>query len=185
MAPTFFATQQEFRDWLAKNHQTESELLVGFYKVKSQKPSMSWSQSVDQALCFGWIDGITKSIDHERYCIRFTPRKSNSIWSAVNIKKIEVLTKANLMQPAGLAAFKLRKEERSNIYSHEKEEAQLSAAFENLFKSNPIAWDFFNAQPPSYKKVMKHWIMSAKQDKTKLARLAQTIEFSEMQKRVP
>lgn len=185
MNPTFFQTQEEFRDWLSINHKKEKELLVGFYKVKSQKPSMSWSQSVDQSLCFGWIDGVRKSIDKESYSIRFTPRKNNSIWSTININKIEELTKANLMQTAGFAAFKLRKEERSNIYSHEKEETQLSAAFETLFKSNPIAWDFFNAQPPSYKKVIKHWIMRAKQENTRLSRLQKTIAFSEVQKRVP
>lgn len=184
MDATFFATQQEFRDWLAENHAKETELLVGFYKVSSKKQSMSWSQSVDQALCFGWIDGIRKSINEESYTIRFTPRKSTSIWSTININKVEVLTKANLMQPAGLAAFKLRKDEKSNIYSHEKEESALSLPFEKLFKSKPIAWDFFNAQAPSYKKVMKHWIMSAKQEQTRLSRLQKTIEISEQLKRM-
>ena len=185
MGPTFFATQQEFRDWLAENHSTKSELLVGFYKVGSKKPSMSWSQSVDQALCFGWIDGIRKSIDAESYSIRFTPRKSTSIWSTINIHKIEELTKAKLMQPAGLAAFKLRKEEKSNVYAYENEESELSTDVENIFIGHPIAWKYFNAQAPSYKKVIKHWIMSAKQEKTKLSRLEKVITYSEMQKRVP
>lgn len=185
MNPTFFANQEEFRKWLAENYKAKSELLVGFFKVSSKKPSMSWSQSVDQALCFGWIDGIRKSIDQESYTIRFTPRKSTSIWSTININKIEELTKANLMQPAGLVAFQLRKEEKSNIYSHEKEESELSVDFLNLFTSNTIAWNFFIAQPPSYKKVMKHWIMSAKQQKTRLSRLEKTIAFSEIHKRVP
>ena len=184
MNPTFFATQEDFRKWLAENHKKETEFLVGFYKVGSRKPSMSWSQSVDQALCFGWIDGVRKAIDKESYTIRFTPRRSNSIWSTVNIKKIDELTKAGLMKPAGLAAFKLRKEEKSNIYSHEKEEGELTLVFENEFKNNQTAWDFFNAQPPSYKKVMKHWIMSAKQEKTKLSRLEKAIQISAEQKRM-
>jgi uncharacterized protein YdeI (YjbR/CyaY-like superfamily) len=185
MNPTFFATQEDFRKWLAENHKKETEFLVGFYKIGSRKPSMSWSQSVDQALCFGWIDGIRKSIDEESYCIRFTPRKSTSIWSTININKVEALTKAQLMHPAGLVAFKLRKEEKSNIYAYEKEESELSEAFLNLFMSNKIAWKFFIAQAPSYKKVIKHWIMSAKQEKTRLSRLEKTIAFSTMQKRVP
>src|SRR6478735_2031721 len=105
MTPTFFATQSDFRKWLQKNHKTETELNVGFYKVGSGKPSMTWSQSVDEALCFGWIDGVRKSIDADSYQIRFTPRKASSIWSAVNVKKVEELTKQGLMQPAGIAAF--------------------------------------------------------------------------------
>jgi len=184
MNPTFFATKEDFRAWLSKNHKKETELLVGFYKVGSKKPTMSWSQSVDQALCFGWIDGIRKSIDEESYSIRFTPRKSTSIWSAINIKKIEELTKAGLMMPEGKKAFDLRKEEKSAIYSHEKEPVSLDPTFEELFKKNKKAWDFFEAQAPSYKKVMRHWIMSAKQEKTRLSRLEKTINISEQLKRM-
>jgi uncharacterized protein YdeI (YjbR/CyaY-like superfamily) len=184
MAPTFFSTQEEFREWLKKNHRKETELLVGFWKVGTKKPSMSWSQSVDQALCFGWIDGVRKSIDEESYSIRFTPRKPTSIWSAINIKKIEELTKAGLMTSEGIKAFELRKEEKSAIYSHEKEPATLDPEFENQFKANKKAWEFFNNQAPSYKKVMLHWIMSAKQEKTRLSRLEKTIRESESGKRV-
>lgn len=108
-AATFFATQDDFRAWLESNYETATELIVGYYKVDSGKPSMTWSQSVDQALCFGWIDGIRRSIDFESYCIRFTPRRKNSIWSKINIDKVEVLTNAGLMKPAGLKAFNLRK----------------------------------------------------------------------------
>jgi len=143
MSATFFPTPQDFRNWLKKNHKTEQELLVGFYKVSTKKPSITWSESVDQALCFGWIDGVRKSIDEESYSIRFTPRKSISIWSVVNIKKIEELTKAGLMQEAGLEAFKLRKEEKSGIYSHEKEPAKLTSDYEKQFKVNKKAWEFF------------------------------------------
>lgn len=184
MKPTFFRTPQEFRQWLEKNHQTEKELLVGFYKVGTGKASMTWPESVDQALCFGWIDGVRRSIDEESYSIRFTPRKPTSIWSAVNIRKIEELTKAGLMQEAGLKAFELRKEERSAIYSHEKEPAVLDTSFEKQFKANQKAWEFFITQAPSYQKVMLHWIMGAKQEKTRLLRLEKTIRESELGKRV-
>jgi uncharacterized protein YdeI (YjbR/CyaY-like superfamily) len=184
MKPTFFPTQQAFRNWLMKHHTTATELIVGFYKVGSGKPSMSWSESVDQALCFGWIDGVRKSIDEKSYCIRFTPRKSTSIWSAVNIKKIEALTKAGLMTPAGLQAFALRSEDKSRIYSHEKDAILLDSIYERQFKKNKSAWDFFQAQAPSYKKVMVHWIMSAKQEKTRLSRLDKTIQASALQKRM-
>jgi uncharacterized protein YdeI (YjbR/CyaY-like superfamily) len=184
MSATFFETQEEFREWLEKNHQKETELLVGFWKVGTKKPSMSWSQSVDQVLCFGWIDGVRKSIDEESYSIRFTPRKPTSIWSAINIKKIEELTKAGLMTLEGKKAFELRKEEKSAIYSHEKEPSVLDPEFEKQFKANKKAWEFFNNQAPSYKKVMFHWIMTAKQEKTRLSRLEKTIGESESGKRV-
>jgi len=184
MEPIFFKTPDEFRKWLEKHHETEKELLVGFYKVGTKKPSMIWSQAVDQALCFGWIDGVRRSIDDESYYNRFTPRKPTSNWSAINIKKVEELTKAGLMTPAGQKAFELRKEEKSGIYSHENEIATLDPAYEKQFKSNKKAWEFFNNQAPSYKKVMLHWIMSAKQEKTRLSRLEKTIRESESGKRV-
>jgi len=181
---TFFENQLKFRAWLENNHNKETELLVGFYKVGTGKPSMTWSESVDQALCFGWIDGVRKSIDSESYCIRFTPRKSNSIWSAINIKKIEALTKAGLMRPEGLKAFNLRKENKSKIYSHENELVALSPDFENRFKQHEMAWAFFIKQAPSYRKVITHWIMNAKQEKTRESRLEKTIIASEQQKRL-
>lgn len=184
MQSTFFPTQQDFRKWLEENHKTKTELLVGFYKVGTKKSSMTWSESVDQALCFGWIDGVRKSIDKESYSIRFTPRKSTSIWSTINIKKMEELTKAGFMKPAGLDAFKLRKENKSGIYSHETENVKLSAEYEEQFKSNKKAWEFFEKQAPSYQKVMTHWIMSAKQQKTQISRLEKTISESEKEKRV-
>lgn len=182
--PHFFKNSAEFRKWLIKNHEHESELLVGYYKVDSGLPSMTWSESVDQALCFGWIDGIRRSIDDKSYCIRFTPRKPTSIWSAINLKKIEDLTQKGLMFPAGQAIFQKRKENRSGIYSHENESRTLSPALEKKFKSNKKAWAFFKAQAPSYQKVMVHWIMAAKQEKTRLTRLDKTILQSEAQKRM-
>ena len=146
MTPTFFKTQFEFRKWLEKYHKKETELLVGFYKVNSAKASMTWSQSVDQALCFGWIDGIRKSIDSESYSIRFTPRRSTSIWSTVNIKKVEELTKAGLMMNDGLKAYSLKKDNKSNIYIHENPTATLDARYIDQFKANTTAWIFFDKQ---------------------------------------
>ncbi len=181
---TFFKAQDDFRKWLESCHEKETELLVGFYKVGSGKPSMNWSQSVDQALCFGWIDGVRKSIDKESYCIRFTPRRTTSNWSAINIRKIEVLTKAGLMKPAGLKAFGLRKENKSEIYSYENDTALLDANYELQFRENKIAWDFFGKQAPSYRKAILRWIMSAVQEKTRQSRLEKAIKASEQQKRV-
>ncbi len=184
MAPVYFKNQEEFRKWLEKNHKTETELLVGYYKVDSGRPSMTWSQSVDQALCFGWIDGIRRSIDKERYCIRFTPRKPTSIWSKINIDKIGVLKKKGLMYPSGLAALNNRRKSKSGIYSFENEPATLSDSLEAGFKANISAWDFFKSQAPSYQKMIIHWIMSAKQEKTRLARLEKLISASEQQSRL-
>ncbi len=184
MTATFFENQLKFRAWLENNHDKEKELIVGFYKVNSGKPSMSWSESVDQALCFGWIDGVRKSIDKESYCIRFTPRNPNSIWSAINIKKIELLTNARLMKAEGLKVFASRKVEKSNIYSYENDRIEFSTELLNQFKENMLAWNFFKKQAPSYQKVITHWIMSAKQDKTKRSRLEKTIQTSEAQKRL-
>ena len=179
MKPMFFASQTDFRTWLAANHAKETELLVGFYKVGSGKPSMTWSQSVDEALCFGWIDGVRRSVDADSYCIRFTPRKSKSIWSAVNIQKIEDLIRQGLMHPAGLAAFEKREESKSKIYAYEQEVVSLTDEFETEFKSNEKAWAFFRKQAPSYQKVAVHWIMSGKQSATQKSRLTKLITASE------
>lgn len=184
MTLTFFAKQTDFRKWLAKNHKKEKELLVGFYKVGSGKASMTWPQSVDEALCFGWIDGVRKRIDEESYSIRFTPRKPTSIWSAVNIKKIGELTEKSLMQPAGIEAFAKRTHAKSAIYAYENEPVNLSPAFETKFKANKKAWTFFTAQAPSYQKTIIHWIMRAKQEATQLSRLEKTMIESSNQKRV-
>ena len=178
MAPIFFTKPSDFSKWLKKNHTKETELIVGFYKVGSGKPSMTWSQSVDEALCFGWIDGVRNSIDKDSYQIRFTPRKPGSIWSAVNIKKMEELTMQGLMQPAGLDIFKERKETKSKIYSHENAEVNFTRNFETKFKANKVAWEYFQSLASSYKKVSKHWVMSAKQETTRLKRLHELIEDS-------
>ena len=184
MTPKFFPTQQDFRAWLEENHASESELLVGFYKVETKKPSMNWSQSVDQALCFGWIDGVRRTIDSESYSIRFTPRRATSIWSTVNINKIAELTQKGLMQTAGIVAFSKRKEEKSNIYAYEKAPVLLDETFEKQFKANEKAWNFFQKQAPSYQKIIIHWIMSAKQEATKMSRLEKLMLESEAGKRI-
>lgn len=171
----FFPTQKHLRKWFEKNHKKEKELLAGFYKVTSGKPSVTWSQSVDEALCFGWIDGIRKSVDKESYCIRFTPRNPKSNWSAINIRKVEELTKLGLMKPEGLKAFGFRKEEKSKIYAYENPEVLLDKSFEKLFKANKKAWKFFQTMTPTYRKVTSRWVMSAKQESTKLKRLNELI----------
>jgi uncharacterized protein YdeI (YjbR/CyaY-like superfamily) len=184
MTPTFFATQFDFRKWLKKNHNKEKELLVGFYKIGSGKKSITWSQSVDEALCFGWIDGVRKSIDNDSYTIRFTPRKPKSIWSAINIKKVDELTKQGLMQPAGLSAFNKREESRSKIYAYENMPVKLNPKFEKKFKANKKAWNFFQSQAPSYRRVTIYRVMSAKQEATKLSRLTKLIAESEAGRKI-
>jgi uncharacterized protein YdeI (YjbR/CyaY-like superfamily) len=184
MKPLFFADPLKFRAWLKKNHTKETELLVGFYKVTSGKKSITWPESVDEALCYGWIDGIRKSIDEEAYTIRFTPRKKDSIWSAINIKKMQELTEKGLMQPAGLAVFEHRKEKKSAIYSYEKTPAVLDKAFEKKFKANKIAWANFQAKAPYYKRTAIAWVMNAKQLSTQVRRLETLISDSEKNVRI-
>lgn len=179
MKPVYFNDQNEFRKWLEKNHDKESEIIVGYYKVGTGKPSMTWSQSVDQAICYGWIDGIRRSIDEERYCIRFTPRKPASIWSKVNIKKVEELRKKGLMKEPGLQVYDNRKDLISGISSFEKDAAKLDDISERLFKSNQVAWDFFVKQAPSYQKTKIYWIMSARQEATRISRLNKLVDACE------
>jgi uncharacterized protein YdeI (YjbR/CyaY-like superfamily) len=184
MHPVFFKNEIEFRNWLEKNHQSETELWVGYFKVETGKPSMTWSQSVDQALCFGWIDGIRKKVDEESYCIRFTPRKPGSTWSKINIAKVEELTAKGLMNPAGIKAFSLMKKNNSGIYSFENEIKDLPEEYAEIFKKNKTAWDFYSAQPPSYRKTMTHWILSARQEQTRISRLEKLIAESGRKKRI-
>ncbi len=163
----FFKTPENFRTWFEKNHLKKEELWVGFYKKDSGHKSITWPASVDQALCFGWIDGLRKSIDE----IRFTPRRKTSIWSNVNIKKIEELTAAGLMMPLGIKIFEERKEDKSGIYSFERKLITLDPAYEKIFKKNKQAWKWFSEQAPTYKKTVIWYVMSAKQEKTRLKRL--------------
>ena len=184
MTPRFFKSPANFRKWLAANHATAKELWVGFYKKNSGKPSITWPESVDEALCFGWIDGIRKSINDESYVIRFTPRKPNSVWSAVNIRNVERLIIEKRMQPAGLKAYGARKEDRSGIYSYEQRSPELIEPYAGTFKRNRAAWKFFQAQPPGYRKIMTWYIVSAKQERTRLARLEKLIDASAKRQRI-
>ena len=178
MEPLFFKTPAEFRAWLEDHHKTMAELLVGFHKTGSGKQSMTWPESVDQALCYGWIDGIRRSVGEESYSIRFTPRKSKSTWSAVNIRKIAELTEAGLMKPAGIAAFQKREESNSVIYSHENPNVMLDPAFEREFMKNKDAWAFFNAQAPSYRRIAIFLVMKGKAEATRKRNLVQLIDDS-------
>ena len=175
---TFFATPAAFRKWLERNHAQQSELWVGFHKKGSGKPSMTWPESVEQALCFGWIDGVRKSLDGDRYVIRFTPRRRGSIWSAKNLGTMKRLLDGGLVHPAGRAAYDARDPERTNRYSFEREHAALDASQERAFRKNARAWAFFQQQPPSYRKMTTHWVTSAKKPETRAKRLAELIADS-------
>jgi uncharacterized protein YdeI (YjbR/CyaY-like superfamily) len=182
--PKFFATPALFGAWLAKNHLTSAELLVGFHKKDSGKASMTWPESVDEALCHGWIDGVRRSLDETSYTIRFTPRRQRSIWSSINIARMKVLIEQGRVMPAGRAAFERRSDDKSSIYAYEQRQAAtLTPAQEKQFRANRKAWAFFNAQAPSYQGVMVYHIVSAKREETKRRRLAALIEISAQEKR--
>lgn len=180
----FFSSAEEFRNWLKENHAVKQEIWAGYYKAATGKPTMNWSDSVDQALCFGWIDGIRKSIDSERYCMRFTPRKPDSNWSTVNIKKVEELLAKGLMAPSGIIAFEKRRPDKSGVYSFEREAAVFSEDFKNKFISNEKAWTYFTKAAPSYRKTATFWVVTAKQEATKLNRLMKLIEACEEGRRL-
>ncbi len=179
MKPRFFAKPADFRAWLEGNHASAPELWVGFHKVHTGKPSLTWPQSVDEALCFGWIDGLRKSLGDDAYAIRFSPRRPTSVWSNVNTKRVPELEKLGLMHPTGLAAFKLRDAARSGkVYSPEARQLAFDAAAEKAFRGNRAAWKFFNTQPPGYRRLITRWVMNAKRDETRAKRLAELINDS-------
>jgi uncharacterized protein YdeI (YjbR/CyaY-like superfamily) len=184
--PAFFPTPSAFRQWLARNHERATELWVGYYRKDSGRPSITWPESVDEALCFGWIDGIRKKIDNESYKIRFTPRRAKkSTWSAVNIARVAVLTGEGRMQPAGVAAFARREESNSARYSFEnRESAKLSADDEREFRRDPVAWEFFQRQPAGYRRLAAWWVISAKRPETQRTRLQRLIVESHEGRRV-
>jgi uncharacterized protein YdeI (YjbR/CyaY-like superfamily) len=171
MKPAFFRSSAEFHRWLDEHHAAASELLVGFYK-KELGRGITYPEALDEALAFGWIDGVRKRVDAQSYTIRFTPRKSKSIWSAVNIKRVEELISLERMQPPGLRAFQARDEQRTKLYSYEREQVKLDPAFEAALCANWKAAKFFEAQPPGYRKTATFWVMSAKQEETRARRLA-------------
>jgi uncharacterized protein YdeI (YjbR/CyaY-like superfamily) len=185
-APRFFATPAAFRAWLHAHHDRETELLVGFHKKGSGKPSITWPESVDEALCYGWIDGIRRSLGEESYTIRFTPRKPGSNWSNVNIAKVAALLEAGRMMPAGIAAWERRDPKKSGAYLFERgDAATFDAEAERRFKRSRRAWAFFQAQPPGYRRLVTHYVTSAKRAETRERRLTTLIECSARGERLP
>ena len=184
MKPKFFHSPADFRSWLEKNHATATELWVGFYKNDSRKPTIILPELVDQALCFGWIDGIRKGVDETSYLILFTPRRRGSICSAINIKRAKELVRQKQMRTTGLKAFAARIGNKSGIYSYEQRSTELKEPYAELLKRNKAAWTFFEKQPPSYRQMIGWWIISAKKEETRMARLAKLISESAKGKRV-
>jgi uncharacterized protein YdeI (YjbR/CyaY-like superfamily) len=184
-AGMFFSRPEKFRAWLATHHEKKTELWVGFYKRESGQPSITWPESVDEALCFGWIDGLRQSIDALSYRIRFTRRKPASNWSAINIERVGVLTKEGRMSAAGRKAFEARKDARSKVYSHENKDVELSAEYEKQLRKNKPASKYFAEQAPSYRKAARRWVMGAKQEKTRDTRMTALIEYSARREFIP
>jgi uncharacterized protein YdeI (YjbR/CyaY-like superfamily) len=183
--PTFFATPRKWRAWLAKHHATAPELWVVLHKKGSGRASITWPEAVDQALCFGWIDGVRKSLDETCYMNRFTPRRRGSVWSSVNLGRVEELLRLGLMEPAGLAAYEARKADRSGLYSYEQREtAKLPAPLERRLKQNGNAWQFFQEQAPWYRRAATWWVISARKEETRQRRLATLIEDSARARRI-
>jgi uncharacterized protein YdeI (YjbR/CyaY-like superfamily) len=182
---TFFPTQSDLRKWFTRNHKQSDEIWVGYYKKDTGKKSITWQESVDEALCFGWIDGIRKSINEESYKIRFTPRRKGSNWSAVNIKRIKELIKLGLVKPAGLKVFKNRDAKKDEQYSFEQQKVELPKTFEKKIKANSKAWEYFIKLPPYAKRLSTWWVISAKREETKLKRLDILIQCSEEGRKIP
>jgi uncharacterized protein YdeI (YjbR/CyaY-like superfamily) len=178
MKPAFFQSAADFRAWLGQHHATAPELLAGFYRKECGRASLTYPEALDEALAFGWIDGVRKRISDEAYTIRFTPRKPGSVWSAVNIHRVRELTASGRMQPSGLAAFGKRDERKARQYSYEREHQKLDPAFAAALRDNSKASEFFDAQPPGYRKIATFWVMSAKKEETRARRLAHLIERS-------
>jgi len=182
----FFASPEDFRDWLAGNHDGVDVQWVGYWKVATGKPSITWQESVDEALSFGWIDGLRRSIDDESYKIRFSPRRDGSVWSAKNIASAEKLIAEGRMEAPGLRAFERRQEDKSSIYSYEqRDKLALSPEFEKLFRRNRAAWKHYQGRPPGYRSKTAHWVMAAKKEETRLRRLRQLIDYSAEEAPIP
>ena len=182
---TFFATPADFRRWLERHHASAPELWVGFYKRSSGRPSITWPESVDEALCVGWIDGVRKSLDADSYVIRFTPRRLGSIWSEINVRRVKALKREGRMRPAGLSAFTERDPKKTSLYSYEQRQAsELSPAEVKAFKSNKRAWDFFQSQPPGYRRLAAWYLATAKQPATRARRLTRLIADSDAGQRL-
>jgi uncharacterized protein YdeI (YjbR/CyaY-like superfamily) len=187
MKPRFFRTAEELRTWLEKNHARAEELILGFYNQRSARKGLSYKEALDEALCFGWIDGVRRSMDEERYCQRFTPRRARSNWSLVNIKRVAELEEAGRMTTPGREAFARRDPKKTGVYSFEqqRERAQLAPDLEARFRANARAWTFFQSRPPGYQRLCTWWIASAKKEETRLRRLAILMECSAKEKPIP
>jgi uncharacterized protein YdeI (YjbR/CyaY-like superfamily) len=170
--PIFFESPAELRAWFEANHDSATELFVGYHRVGTGRPTITWSESVDEALCFGWIDGVRRRVDDTSYTNRFTPRKPTSNWSAINVAKVAELTKQGRMHPAGLAAFERRRPDRTGTYSYEMAKAAFDPEMEEAFRKKKRAWAFFEAQPAGYRRLATYWVMSAKRPETRQKRLA-------------
>ncbi|HET6974440.1 MAG TPA: YdeI/OmpD-associated family protein [Pyrinomonadaceae bacterium] len=184
MQPKFFTSAEKFREWLERNHDCATDLLVGFHKKSSGKKSLTYAEALDEALCFGWIDGVRKNFNETSYTIRFTPRKPTSIWSNINVKHVERLQKEGRMHRAGRDAYERRAPERTGIYSFENAPRELPTEYEKTFRQNKAAWKFFQEQPAGYKRLMVFRTVSAKKEETRLRRLKQLIESSEKGERM-
>ena len=179
MKPKFFSTPEKFREWLERNHDSTTELLLGFHKKSAATKSITYPEALDEALCYGWIDGVRKNLDETSYTIRFTPRKPRSIWSLVNVRHVERLKNEGRMRPAGLEAYERRDPKRTGIYAFENRPREFSPEFEKAFRKNKTAWSFFEKQPPGYKRVIIFWVMEAKKEETRLKRFKQLVEVCE------
>lgn len=185
MNPRFFDSPADFRSWLEENHDQTAELWVGFHKKGSGRGGITYPQALDEALCFGWIDGVRKSLGEASYTIRFTPRKPGSVWSAVNVEHVRRLAESGRMREPGLRAFEARDPKKSKLYSYEQQhEASLDPASEERLKANAKAWEFFRSQAPSYRRTTQWWIVSAKKEETRARRLATLIEACEKGERL-
>jgi uncharacterized protein YdeI (YjbR/CyaY-like superfamily) len=184
MTIVYFESRAALRKWFASNHAKQRELWIGFYKKHTGKPTVTYPEAVDEALCVGWIDGVRKRVDDKRYTNRFTPRQPGSYWSAINTTRAAELRAQGLMKRPGLAAFEARDREKTQRYSFERETASLSPAHQRLFKANEDAWAFFERQPPSYRRTLTWWVVSAAKEETRLKRLQKLIEMSAAARRV-
>ncbi|HKR13448.1 MAG TPA: YdeI/OmpD-associated family protein [Pyrinomonadaceae bacterium] len=178
MKPKFFSSPEKFREWLDQNHDRANELLVGFHKKASGKKSITYPEALDEALCFGWIDGVRRNLDETSYTIRFTPRKPKSIWSLVNVRHVERLTKDGRMAEPGLKAYALRDPKHTGVYAFENAPREFSPEYEKKFRANKAAWKFFETEPPSIRRTCIFWVMNAKKEETRLRRLEQLIDSS-------
>ena len=183
-APRFFRTAASFRKWLELNHDTASELIVGLHRIDTGKGGLTYRDALDEALCFGWIDGVRKRHERGSYTIRFSPRTPGSIWSLINTRRMEELIKLGRVPAAGMKTFQQRDKQKSKRYSYEVSNCKLAAAYEQQFRASPAAWEFYQSQAPWYRRVSCYWVMSAKKEETRLRRLATLIEDSARERRI-